>query len=66
MPNDDEAQKAIDELNGATVQGRAIVIKSTKPEGERRSLITTVEESGGYGGNSRGGDNRGGGNRGGY
>ena len=23
MPNDDEAQKAIDELNGATVQGRA-------------------------------------------
>ncbi|RZL46201.1 MAG: RNA-binding protein [Pedobacter sp.] len=52
MPNDDEAQKAIDELNGATVQGRAIVVNKSepKPEGERRS----------FGGNSRGGDSRGG------
>ena len=40
MPNDDEAQKAIDELNGATVQGRAIVVNKSepKPEGERRSF----------------------------
>ena len=30
MPNDEEAQKAIDELNGATVQGRAIVVKDRK------------------------------------
>jgi len=53
MPNDDEAQKAIDELNGATVQGRAIVVNKSepKPEGERRSF---------GGGNSRGGDSRGG------
>ena len=52
MSNDDEAQKAIDELNGATVQGRAIVVNKSepKPEGERRS----------FGGNSRGGDSRGG------
>lgn len=52
MPNDEEAQKAIDELNGATVQGRAIVVNKSepKPEGERRS----------FGGNSRGGDSRGG------
>ncbi|AWG25007.1 RNA recognition motif domain-containing protein [Flavobacterium kingsejongi] len=60
MPNDEEAQKAIDELNGATVQGRAIVVNKSepKPEGERRSF--------GGGGNSRGGsDFRGGNSRGG-
>ena len=61
MPNDEEAQKAIDELNGATVQGRAIVVNKSepKPEGERRSFN-----------NNRGGDSRGGygggNNRGGY
>jgi RNA recognition motif-containing protein len=40
MTNDDEASKAIDELNGATVQGRAIVVNKSepKPEGERRSF----------------------------
>ena len=71
MTNDDEAQKAIDELNGATVQGRAIVVNKSepKPEGERRSFNNNRgggDSRGGYGGNSRGGDNRGGGNRGGY
>ena len=70
MPNDEEGQKAIDELNGATVQGRAIVVNKSepKPEGERRSF------GGSGGGNSRGGssrpggygDNRGGGSGGGY
>ena len=61
MSNDEEAQKAIDELNGATVQGRAIVVNKSepKPEGERRSFN-----------NNRGGDSRGGygggNNRGGY
>jgi hypothetical protein len=58
-------------LNGATVQGRAIVVNKSepKPEGERRSLTITVVVGRfiGYGGgNSRGGENRGGGNRGGY
>ena len=71
MPNDDEAQKAIDELNGATVQGRAIVVNKSepKPEGERRSFNNNRggDSRGGYGGgNSRGGENRGDGNRGGY
>ena len=72
MPNDDDAQKAIDELNGATVQGRAIVVNKSepKPEGERRSFNNNSrggDSRGGYGGgNSRGGENRGGGNRGGY
>jgi RNA recognition motif-containing protein len=71
MPNDAEAQKAIDELNGATVQGRAIVVNKSepKPEGERRTYNNNRggESRGGYGGgNSRGGDNRGGGDRGRY
>lgn len=77
MPNDDDAQKAIDELNGATVQGRAIVVNKSepKPEGERRSFNGgnrggfrggNDRNGGGYGGNNRGGENRGGGNRGGY
>jgi RNA recognition motif-containing protein len=65
MPNDEEAQKAIDELNGATVQGRAIVVNKSepKPEGERRSYNNSRggESRGGYGG----GNNRGGGDRGG-
>jgi len=60
MPNDEEAQKAIDELNGATVQGRAIVVNKSepKPEGERRSFNNNRSGGGGYGG---GGNNRGGG-----
>ncbi|MFC6877666.1 RNA recognition motif domain-containing protein [Flavobacterium myungsuense] len=70
MSNDEEAQKAINELNGATVQGRAIVVNKSepKPEGERRSFNNNRggDSRGGYGGgNSRGGDNRGGGDRGG-
>ena len=69
MPNDEEGQKAIDELNGATVQGRAIVVNKSepKPEGERRSFNNN-RSGGGYGGGNRGGggysgggNNRGGG-----
>ena len=79
MPNDDEAQKAINELNGATVQGRAIVVNKSepRPEGERRSsggFNRDTRGGGGYGGgygggggrDSRGGGGYGGGNRGGY
>jgi len=71
MPNDDEAQKAIDELNGATVQGRAIVVNKSepKPEGERRSFGGNSRggnsRPGGSYGNDRGGYNKGGDNRGG-
>jgi len=65
MPNDEEAQKAIDELNGATVQGRAIVVNKSepKPEGERRSFNNNRgggDSRGGYGGGNRGGGDRGG------
>ena len=74
MSNDEEAQKAIDELNGATVDGRTIVVNKSepKPEGERRSFNNNRSGGGGGygGGNSRGGgsynDRNSGGNRGGY
>jgi RNA recognition motif-containing protein len=66
MPNDDEAQKAIDELNGANVEGRAIVVNKSepKPEGERRSFNNNRPSGGnnrgGNGGGYRGGNDRGG------
>jgi len=52
MPDDESAQKAINELNGAEVAGRKIVVNKAeeKKEGERRG-----------GGDYRGGDRRGGG-----
>src|SRR3954467_10967855 len=62
MSNDAEAQKAIDELNGATVQGRTIVVNKSepKPEGERRTFNNNRSGgSGGYGGGNRGGGDRG-------
>jgi len=50
MSNDDEAQKAIDELNGATVAGRTIVVNKSepKPEGERRSFNNNRSGGGGF------------------
>lgn len=74
MENDQEAEKAIAELNGASVEGRTIVVNKSepKPEGERRSFSNN-RSNGGYngGGNSRGGSsyndrNSGDGNRGRY
>ena len=81
MESDEEAEKAITELNGATVDGRTIVVNKSepKPEGERKSFSNNRPSGGGYGGggNSRGGgsggysgggnrDSNGGGNRGRY
>ncbi len=61
MENDAEAEKAIAELNGATVEGRTIVVNKSepKPEGERKSYSNNRQGGGGYngGGNSRGGGN---------
>jgi RNA recognition motif-containing protein len=61
MPNDAEAQKAIEELNGATVQNRTIVVNKSepKPEGERRSYNNRGGDSRGGFGNNRGGGDRG-------
>ncbi len=41
MPNDEEARRAIDELNGAEVSGRTIVVnESEKREGAPRKKCT--------------------------
>ena len=67
MENDTEAEKAIQELNGATVEGRAIVVNKSepKPEGERRTFNNN-RSGGGGGGYNGGGNSRGGGGGGGY
>lgn len=59
MPNDEQAQQAIDELNGAEVEGRTIVVNEAEERRER--------PGGGGGGFNRGGGSGGGGgfNRGG-
>lgn len=66
MPNDEEARKAITELNDSELDGRTIVVKKAEPREDRGS-------SGGgggggrsnYGGGGGGGYNRGGGGGGG-
>ena len=68
MDSEEESLKAIAELNGATVDGRTIVVNKSepKPEGERKSYNNNRPSGGGnsrggYGGGNR--DNNGGGNR---
>ena len=56
MANDDEAQKAIAEINGKELDGRALTVNEARPM-EPRAPRT----GGGFGGGSRGGF--GGGNR---
>ncbi|MDK2910768.1 MAG: hypothetical protein PWR20_2336 [Bacteroidales bacterium] len=54
MPNDAEAQAAIDELNGAEVDGRAIVVNKAEErrESPRRDNFRN-DHRGGYQGNNR-------------
>ena len=61
MPNAEEAKKAIEELNGAEIDGRAIVVNEAleKKDTDRRS------GGGGFGGGGSRGGYGGGGNRGG-
>ena len=58
MATVEDAQKAIDELNGTTFMERAITVAEAKPQEPR-------EKRGGFGG-GRGGFGGGGGSRGGY
>jgi RNA recognition motif-containing protein len=58
MSSDEEAQKAVAELNGKDLDGRAIVVNEARPMEPRDN------NRGGFGGGSRGGF--GGGSRGGY
>ena len=54
MPNDAEAQAAIDELNGAEVDGRAIVVNKAEERRESpRSDNFRNDHRGGYQGNNR-------------
>lgn len=57
MERDEEAQKAIDALNGQEHQGRPLTVNEARPREER---------GGGGGGGSRGGYGAGGSGRGGY
>ncbi len=62
MPNDDEAQNAINELNDSELDGRTIVVKKAEPRenrGERRGGFGGGGRRGGFGGG--GGGSRGGG-----
>ncbi len=59
MPNDEEGQKAINELNETEFEGKNIAVSVARPRTERPS-----GGRGGYGGGNRGGG-YGGGNRGG-
>lgn len=48
MPNDEQAQKAIQELDGATVEGRAISVTVAKPREERSDNRRSFAGNGGY------------------
>jgi len=56
MSTDEEAQKAITELNGYAVEGRNLTVNEARAKPERRS-------GGGGGGGGRGGNRGGGGGR---
>ncbi|MVN20717.1 RNA recognition motif domain-containing protein [Mucilaginibacter arboris] len=62
MPDDAMAQKAIDELNGSSVEGRSIVVNKSE---DKRDDSRRSNSGGGYGGNS-GGGYKGGNSGGGY
>jgi RNA recognition motif-containing protein len=62
MQNDDEAQKAIDGLNGQDFRGRALTVNEARPREEQRSGSGSGR---GYGG-GRGAGHGGHGGRGGY
>jgi len=68
MPDDAKAQKAIDELNGAEVNGRTIVVNKSeeKKDGPRRSSFSGGGNRGGGFSGGNGGGGYSGGNRGGY
>ena len=63
MPNEEEGQKAIDQLNGTSFEGQTITVNVARPREERSSGGYGGNRGGGYGGNRGGGY---GGNGGGY
>ena len=69
MPNDEEAQKAIEAMDESEFDGRTIVVKQAEPRENRPSGGGGNRGGGGFGGGNRGGGGGygggGGGNRGG-
>ena len=61
MPNDEEAQKAISEANGAELYGRTIVVNQAEEKKERPAGGGGYNRGGGGGGYNRGGNSGGGG-----
>src|SRR5689334_14580205 len=67
MPNDEQAQAAIAQLNGSEVDGRNLVVNESRPkEGGEGGGGFKKKSFGGGGGFKKGGGGYGGGNRGGY
>lgn len=62
MSTDEEAQKAVAELNGKDLDGRAIVVNEARPmeprDNSSRGGFGGGRSSGGFGGGSRGGYSR--------
>jgi RNA recognition motif-containing protein len=61
MGSEEDAQKAIKELNGKEVDGRPIVVNEARPREERRPSYGGGGGGFGGGGDRRGNDRRGGG-----
>ena len=60
MPNADEAQKAIDELNGKDFEGRKIVVNESRPRETTGQDNRPPRREGGYGNGGRDGGRDGG------
>jgi len=53
MPNDEEAEKAIKELNGIEHEGKVLTVNVAKPKTEKREFRNDRRGGGGGGYNSR-------------
>ena len=56
MPNDDETQRAIAELNGKEFEGRKIVVNESRPRETTGNFNRPPRREGGYSNNSGGRD----------
>lgn len=53
MATDEEAQKAIETLNGTELDGRSISVAEARPKEERPARSNNFRDRGGYGGGNR-------------
>jgi RNA recognition motif-containing protein len=65
MTNDEEAAKAIEELNNAEFDGKVMTVSEARPKTDRKPGGFGDSRGGGHGGDSRGGGGHGGDSRGG-